>query len=31
MMIPETDTLIEYVHYSWKELKNQEGLNGVNR
>ena len=23
MMIPEIDTLIEYVHYSWKELKNQ--------
>ena len=23
MMIPETDTPIEYVFYSWKELKNQ--------
>ena len=23
MMIPEIDTPIEYVHYSWKELKNQ--------
>ena len=23
MMIPETDTPIEYVHYSWEELKNQ--------
>ena len=23
MMTPETDTQIEYVHYSWKELKNQ--------
>ena len=23
MMIPKTDTPIEYVHYSWKELKNQ--------
>ena len=23
MMIPETDRPIEYVHYSWKELKNQ--------
>ena len=23
MMIPETDTSIEYVHHSWKELKNQ--------
>ena len=24
MMIPEIDTLIVYVHYSWKELKNQD-------
>ena len=23
MMIPEIGTPIEYVHYSWKELKNQ--------
>ena len=23
MMIPEIDTPIEYVQYSWKELKNQ--------
>ena len=23
MMTPETDTPIEYVFYSWKELKNQ--------
>ena len=23
-MIPEIDTPIEYVHYSWKELKNQD-------
>ena len=23
MMIPEIDTPIEYVRYSWKELKNQ--------
>ena len=23
MMIPETDTSIEYVHHSWKNFKNQ--------
>ena len=31
MMIPEIDTPIEYVHYSWTELKNQGLLAGARR